>query len=196
MFPRGIATDAVSRFACCSVRLPLTVGVQVIIFVKKDMSSCTEFVLDDLLAVTVIPVEDYDPGFADWQLHPVIPSEGFAPSTANAVVIGNPISTNLPVIPLVRKTGKASDSESDAVADRAHTVKVSCEADCRDLSVLTTLLRIERTPSHLLLTFRGGKQGFVQANEDNYVCEVERSDAKTTIQFRIQNIMGIQHITS
>ena len=99
-------------------------------------------------------------------------------------------------------TGKAKDSEADSVAGRAHTVTVSCEADTRDLTadangktVLDHLLTLERTPSHLLLTFRGGQQGFAAATEDAYTCETERDGAKVSVTFKIHCLMGIQLIT-
>ena len=53
---------------------------------------------------------------------------------------------------------------------------------------------LERTPCHLLLSFRGGKQAFVSASEDTYLCTVERDGAKTSVAFKIQCMMGIQMI--
>jgi hypothetical protein len=35
---------------------------------------------------------------------------------------------------------------------------------------------------------------FVAATRDSYLCEVERNGAKTSVSFRIYNLMGIQLI--
>jgi hypothetical protein len=81
------------------------------------------------------------------------------------------------------------------VAGRLHTVKVTCRADGRDFSVYGLLLQLERTPSHLLLTFRDGTRGFAQATADSYLCTVERDGAKISVSLRVQNTMGIQLIS-
>lgn len=166
------------------------------------MLNCKEYELDDLLAVTAIPVSDFSPGTATWQLKPSIASASLSPTLTNAVAIGlQPATTGGRLVPIKRLSGKAKDSEGDSVAGRKHTVSVSCEADDRDLTadsrgetVLDYLLRLERTPSHLLLTFRGGQRAFVVATEDTYTCEVERNGAKTSVSFKIENLMGIQLI--
>lgn len=167
------------------------------------MLNCKEYELDDLLAVTAIPVTDFSPGTAAWQLKPVIASASLSPTLTNAVAIGLQPVTGGRLIPIKRMSGKAKDSEGDSVAGRKHTVSVSCEADDRDLTadsrgetVLDHLLRLERTPSHLLLTFRGGQRAFVIATDDTYTCEVSRDGAKTSVQFKIENLMGIQLITA
>lgn len=157
------------------------------------MNSCKEFVLDDLMAITAVPVADMDVGMSSWQLRPTIEEEYFFPSYANAVTIGRqPAEPGGMLIPIVRFTGKAKDEESDAVAGRLHTVTVTCQADDRDAEVWDYLLLLERTPSHLVLTFRDGSRAFVSATEDTYLCTVERDGAKTSVEFRIQDLMGIQ----
>ena len=50
--------------------------------------SCKEFDLDDLLAITVIPVTDYNPGLSGWQVLPTIPNTSFSPPLSNAIAIG------------------------------------------------------------------------------------------------------------
>ena len=161
------------------------------------MNSCKEFALDDLLAVAAIPVSDYNIGTAAWQLRPVIPSSSFAPNMANAITIGlKPVVTGGTLIPIIRSTGKAKDAERSSVAGRKHSVSVQCEADDREGDTWGHLLTLERTPCHLLLMFRGGTRGFVQATADTYTCEVERDGAKTSVAFKIEDIMGIQLITS
>ena len=94
----------------------------------------------------------------------------------------------------MRLTGKAKDDESDSVASRLHAVNVTCQVDDRDFSVWEHLQTLERTPSHLLLTFRDKTCGFASANVDTYQCTVERNGAKATVTFRLQNHMGIQLI--
>lgn len=158
--------------------------------------SCLEYNLDDLLAVTALPVADYSPYTHDWQLKPTIPAAAFTPSLTNAIAIGlQPATTGGELVPITRKSGKAKDSESDSVAGRKHSVTVSCEADDRDPATWDYLLSLERTPSHLLLTFRGGQRAFVQASADSYLCEVNRENAKTSVDFKVENLMGIQLIT-
>ena len=173
------------------------------------MPTCKEFYRDDLMAITAIPVANYNPaavpvaspsGVTSWQLTPTITIEDFAPSWIGAVTIGSrPDATGVPVIPIIRASGKANDDEKDSVAGRLHTVNVSCQVDDRDLSpdtavltILDRLLRLERTPSHLFLTFRDNSCAFVQASKDTYLCTVDRDGAKTTVQFRIECLMGIQ----
>ena len=158
--------------------------------------SCKEFNLDDLLAITAIPVTDYSMGTRDWQLKPTILNTAFSPSLTNAITIGiMPATAGGKLIPIMRASGKAKDSEDDSVAGRKHSVSVSFEADDRESAVWNYLFSLERTPCHLLLTFRGGTRGFVAATEDTYMCEVDRSGGKTSVSFKIENLMGIQLIT-
>lgn len=145
------------------------------------------------MAIIAIPVDDYTPGFAPWQLTPTIPIAEFLPVLDNAIAIGQkPAVADGALIPIIKLTGKAKDDESDSVASRMHKVSVSCQADDRDSETWNHLLSLERTPSHLLLTFRDGTRGFVQATVDTYACTVEREGAKTSVAFSIENTMGIQ----
>lgn len=156
------------------------------------MTTCKEY-RDDVMTITAIPVTDFNLGTAQWQLTPTIAKTGFSPTLSTAITIGTfPATTNGTLIPIVRTTGKAKDDESDSVAGRLHTVTVNCQVDERDTSVWDNLLTLERTPSHLLLTFRDGSQAFVAATKDSYIFTVDRDGAKTSVQFRIQNYMGIQ----
>lgn len=162
------------------------------------MNSCREYALDDLTAVTAIPIGNIaasDPASAVNSLTPTIRSASFSPSLAGAITIGTlPAMQGGDLIPIRRGTGKAKDDESDSVAGRGHTVTVSCEVDDRDGAVWAPLLTLERSPRHLILTFRGGARAFVSATQDSYLCTVERDGAKTSVQFRVQNLMGIQLI--
>lgn len=170
--------------------------------------SCKEFDLDDLLAITAIPVADYSLGLKAWQLTPTVTNAELCASLVsteednsynhleNAIVIGlQPAVTSGKLIPIIRASGKAKDDEDDSVAGRKHSVDVSCEADDREGTVWNYLLTLERTPCHLLLSFRNGAQGFVAATEDTYTCEVSRDGAKTSVKFDIDNLMGIQLVT-
>lgn len=158
--------------------------------------SCKEFNLDDLLAITAIPVTDYSLGTRDWQLKPTILNTAFSPPLTNAIAIGiMPATAGGKLIPIMRASGKVKDTEDDSVAGRKHSVSVSFEADDRESVVWNYLFSLERTPCHLLLTFRGGTRGFVAATEDTYMCEVDRSGGKTSVSFKIENLMGVQLIT-
>lgn len=160
------------------------------------MNSCKEFDLDDVMAITAIPVANIlaaDPSSAANSLTPVIGASGFSPSLAGAITIGRqPAASGVALIPIVPWTGKAKDSESDSVAGRLHTVDVTCEVDDRDGTVWAHLLTLERTPRHLLLTFRNKAQAFVSADRDTYTFTVGRDGAKTTASFTIHDLMGIQ----
>lgn len=166
------------------------------------MPTCKEFALDDLMAITAIPVVDFNPaavpdgspsGINSWLLTPVIPKAQFSPALTHAITIGQqPATTGGILIPIMRLTGKAKDDESDQTAGRLHKVTVNCQIDDRDPSAWTNLLTLERTPSHLLLTFRDQSRAFVQASKDTYLCTVDRDGAKTSVQFRIECLMGIQ----
>ena len=168
------------------------------------MTNCKEFVLDDVMAVTAIPVADYNPadmpdvfasGVAPWLLAPVIPSSQFAPPLGNSITIGlQPAADGGTLIPIIRMSGKAADEENDQTAGRLHKVTVNAQVDERDTAVWEYLLVLERTSSHLLLTFRDQSRAFVQGGKDTYLCTVSRDGAKTSVQFRIECLMGIQTI--
>lgn len=160
--------------------------------------ACGEYTYDNLLAITAIPVTDYDLGSLDWQLKPTIRNTAFSPPiNAKTIVIGlQPAVTGGFLVPMKRDSGSVKDSESDSVAGRKHTVSVECEADERNPLVRDILLQLERTPSHLLLTFRNGVQGFASATIDTYQCAVDRSGGKTNVKFDLENLMGIQIITT
>lgn len=165
------------------------------------MPTCKEFFLDDIMAICAIPVTDFNPAAVSggsinsWLLTPVIPKAQFSPTLTRAITIGQqPATTDGTLIPIMRGTGKAKDDESDQTAGRLHKVTVNCQIDDRDPSVWSNLLTLERTPSHLLLTFREKSRAFVQAGKDTYLCTVDRDGAKTSVQFRIECLMGIQMI--
>lgn len=161
------------------------------------MTNCKEFVLDDVMAVTAIPLANISASSITSpvnQLSPTLPSSTIVPSMlSSSITIGlQPTVLGGTLIPIMRKSGKAKDDESDSVAGRLHTVTVTCEADDRDSDVWNHFLALERTPSHLLLTFRDNTRAFVSATEDTYLCNVERDGSKTSITLRVQNLIGIQ----
>lgn len=161
------------------------------------MTNCKEFVLDDVMAITAIPLANISASSITSpvnQLSPTLSSSAIVPSMlSSSITIGlQPAVLGGTLIPIMRKSGKAKDDESDSVAGRLHTVTVTCEADDRDSDVWNHLLTLERTPSHLLLTFRDNTRAFVSATEDTYLCNVERDGSKTSITLRVQNLMGIQ----
>lgn len=161
------------------------------------MTNCKEFVLDDVMAITTIPLANISASSITSpvnQLSPTLPSSAIVPSMlSSSITIGlQPAVLGGTLIPIMRKSGKAKDDESDSVAGRLHTVTVTCEADDRDSDVWNHLLTLEHTPSHLLLTFRDNTRAFVSATEDTYLCNVERDGSKTSITLRVQNLMGIQ----
>lgn len=180
---------------------------------------CREF-LADVLEVTAIPVGEIQPAADKWHVMKTVAEHGtsntfnaafkskdevrkdndtlvdYAPKPAGTVTIGlRAAFAGGKLVPAIRKTGKAKDDESDSVAGRLHKVTVGCEVDDRDSDVWGTLLGLERTPSHLLLTFRDGSRGFVWATEDSYLLTVDRDGARTSVQFRIEDDMGIQLLT-
>ena len=180
------------------------------------MTNCKEFPLDDLMAITAIPVADIpasDTTSPVNTLTPTISRAAFYPTLAHAVTIGRTPLDLTPsggvqnraacLVPIRRLTGKAKDEESDSVAGRLHTVTATCEADERDgtlwapvtaLSGAPCSLHLERTPCHLVLQFRDGTLGFATATPDTYLCTIDRDGAKVNIQFRLQNWLGIQMI--
>ena len=136
------------------------------------MTNCKEFVLDDVMAITAIPLSNIsasDPASPANQLTPTIPASAItALMLANSITIGLfPIAKNVTLIPIMRRSGKAKDDESDNVAGRFHTVTVTCEADERDTDIWENLLALERTPAHLLLSFRDNSRAFVAARCKN-----------------------------
>ena len=159
------------------------------------MNSCKEFALDDVMAITAIPIGDMILGASSWQLSPTILSSGFSPVLTNAITIGlQPATVGGSLIPIIRKTGKTKDEESDSVAGRKHTVTANCEVDDRDSDVWSLLHQLEITPCHLLLTFRDNTRAFVCGTQDSYLCETERDGARTSVSFRMECLFGIQLI--
>lgn len=161
------------------------------------MTNCKEFVLDDVMAITAIPLANISASSITSpvnQLSPTLPSSSIVPSMlSGSITIGlQPAAIGGTLIPIMRKSGKAKDDENDSVAGRLHAVTVTCEVDDRDFDVWNHLFTLERTPSHLLLTFRDNTRAFVSATEDTYLCSVERDGSKTSVTLRIQNLMGIQ----
>lgn len=161
------------------------------------MPNCKEFILDDVMAITAIPLANIPAGSISSpvnQLTSTLPKSSIAPSMlAGSITIGlQPATPGGALIPIMRKSGKAKDDESDSVAGRLHTVTVTCEADDRDPDVWNDLLTLERTTSHFLLVFRDNTRAFVAATADTYLCTIERDGSKTSINLRVQNIMGIQ----
>lgn len=172
------------------------------------MESCKHNEFDDLAAVTAIPIGNITATTATSPVNiltPTIAKADFGtPSLAGAVTIGvRPEATNGTLIPIMRDTATAKDTEADSVAGRLHTVSVNMEVDTRKGELWGAVaapgnppcsLYLERNAFHLLLTLRDGTQGFVAATEDTYQCDIERDGSKTTVAFRIQNMMGIQLI--
>jgi hypothetical protein len=158
------------------------------------MNNCKEIQLDDVLAVVALPLANISASDVSSPVNTLTPTiPAFTPSYANAIAIGlKAPAADVTLIPIERKTGKAKDDVGDSVSGRLHTVQVTCEVDDSEASVWTALYVLERTPRHLLLTFRGGSRAFVAATEDTYQCTVERDGAKTTVSLKIQNLMGMQ----
>lgn len=166
------------------------------------MNNCREYLLD-VMTIAAIPVKETDDDNVSYLVNQLTPYVDGLPSDilTGAVVFGLTAPAGATLVPIMRMTGKAKDDESDSVAGRLHTVTASCEVDERGGEIWTRLatgvpcsLSLERNAHHLLLTFRDGSQAFVAANTDCYQCNVERDGAKVTVQFRIQNIMGIQQV--
>ena len=180
--------------------------------------NCLE-IFDDILSVTAIPVEEIPPSADAWRVEKTVTEHGtsdtfnaafenkgnvmdgselvdYSPNPDGTITIG--ISPDYPsgnLVPIIRNSGKVKDSPSDATAGRLHTVTVTCEVDDRDGTVWADLLKLERMPSHLLVTYRNGRRAFAEGTEDSYLCSVERSGAKTSVTLRVQNIMGLQLLT-
>lgn len=155
--------------------------------------NCKEFYLDDVMAIVAVPVDDYDFWPYVSPLHPTIASVDLSLPMTNAIVIGQQAATDGgDLIPIIKMTGKAEDSEDDSVAGRKHTVTVKCEVDDRESDTWPLLRTLETMPRHLLLTFRGKKQAFVAASKDTYQFRVSRSGAKTSVQFHIESLSGLQ----
>ena len=158
------------------------------------MNNCSEYVLDDMVAITAIPIDDYE-AIGSTSLEPTIKAADFAPSLINAIVVGiYPAEAGGVVIPIVKSTGKVKDSESKNVAGRSHNVNVECDIDDRDASLWPVIVNLERNAYHLLLTLRDGTRTFVQATEDSYMCTSERGSGKTSLTFKVHNMMGMQLI--
>ena len=156
--------------------------------------SCKEFYLDDVMAITAVPIEDYT-GWQEKVFMPTIAGSGFTLPLTHAIVIGlHPATSGGDLIPIMLRTGKAEDTENDDVAGRKHVVTVKCEIDDRDSGVWPLLRTLELTCRHLLLTFRGGQQAFVAATQDTYLFEVNRDGSKTSVSFRIESLPGLQMI--
>lgn len=161
------------------------------------MNACKEFALDDVFAIVAIPVSNISAGDLMSPVNILTPTIDRSAVTTemltDAVTLGlQPVLEGGVLIPIIRNSGKAKDDESDSVAGRLHSVTVKCEADDRDSETWDHLRLLERTPSHLLLTYRDGSRAFVSATQDTYLCTVERSGSNTSVSFKIQNLIGMQ----
>lgn len=146
------------------------------------------------MAIVAVPVEDFRPA-SQWQIKKTIDEEQFSPVLTHAVTIGMiPAVAGGVLIPIRHMTGKVKDSEQTAVSGRSHTVQVTCEVDDRDSEVWDTVLGLERTECHLILTFHDASRAFVEATRDSYQMTSERDGSKMTVTFRIHNLMGLQMI--
>ena len=157
------------------------------------MISCKEFALEDLMAIVAIPLDKYIPTGTS-EIEPTLEHDDFEPVIDDdAITIGSVAPVGA-LIPIMLATGKVKDSTSDSVAGRLHTVAVSCEIDQRDSDVWALLLRLERTPRHLIITSRDGTRFFAQATRDTYLCNTDRDGSKTTVSFTVKCLMGLQEI--
>ncbi len=158
--------------------------------------NCKEIQLDDVLGIVALPIANIPAGDISSPVNVLTPTvPDFTPSYTGAIAIGlQAPAQGVTLVPIERGTGKAKDDSGDSVAGRLHTVQVSCDVDDRDASAWSPLFTLERTPRHLILTFRGGQRAFIAATEDNYTCTVERDGAKTSVIFKIQCLMGMQLI--
>ena len=90
------------------------------------MRYCQEFSESKIASVIAVPVGDCTMDAAS-QLSPTVFTSAYAASLTHAVSIGRvPAMQGGDVIPHIADTMKLSDSESDSVAGRLHTVKFKC----------------------------------------------------------------------
>ena len=151
------------------------------------MANCREFALDDLAAIVAIPVwKQCGTGMSVESLAGLVQDE-------DSIVVGSFVRAGS-LIPILHATGKVSDTVSDTVAGRLHTVTVKCDVDIRNPEVVPFLRRLQQTPSHLILTSHNGDRFGVYATEYTYLCETEQDDEKTPLSIRIQSVMGLQRI--
>lgn len=177
------------------------------------MANCKEYNLDDMVAITAIPVRDIPAdgvGSPVNSLTPTIGKADFHPTLEHAITIGRKlldlsvaggtVNRSAYLVPIKRDSGKVKDDSSDSVSGRLHTVTVHCEVDERGGEIWAPTgqnqppccMQLERTAHHLVLTFRDCTMGFVAASEDTYLCTVDRDGAKVSVQFRVQDLMGVQ----
>lgn len=148
--------------------------------------------MDNMVAITAIPVDEFSVGSAALY-GPTISEDDFAPPLTNAIVIGQYAAVDFGiVIPIIRNSGKVKDTEQDQVAGRAHNVSIQCEVDDRDSSLWQYIRQLERSAFHLILTLHDGSRVFVQVTRDTYQCTTERGDGKTSMQFKVHNLTGMQ----
>ena len=155
--------------------------------------TCKEFSLDDLMAIIAIPLDKYV-SQGKSEIEPTIDRDDFSPVYDDDTITIGAVTPAGSRIPILTGTGKVKDTTSDSVAGRLHTVTVSCDIDQRDSDVWALLLKLERTPRHLILTSRDGTLFFVQSTQDTYLCSKDRDGEKTTVTFRVQCLMGLQEI--
>lgn len=148
---------------------------------------------DETLAITAIPIVNDLEAVVNTLTPTITVSDDYfnAARLAGAITVG---AQSGALIPMIRRTGRSKDDESDGVAGRLHTVTVTCDVDSRVQEIWGRLLALERAAHHLLLTFRSGNRAFVRATRDGYQCRTDRDGAKTSITFSLQNWMGVQMI--
>lgn len=162
------------------------------------MSNCTETLLKGIAAIIAVPEKDLSLTTTA-QLSPVIKTGAGTQLTflrTNAIGIGRgkDISTLIRTIPTA-EYAEAKDSENDNVAGRSHSITVEVDINDDNTSVLPWLLTLEREAHSLILCLTNGRYYVATATEDSYQFTVSRETNKTSIEFRIHNLMGCQRCT-
>lgn len=162
------------------------------------MSNCTETRLKGVAAILAVPVDDLSLT-ASAQVSPIIKTGAGSQLTfrkENTIGIGrgSALATIIRTTPTT-DYAEAKDSESDNVGGRSHTVTVQGDINDDNLDTLAYLLTLERTAHSLILVLANGRYYVVTATEDSYQFTVNRETNKTSIEFRIHNLMGCQRCT-
>lgn len=98
------------------------------------------------------------------------------------------------VVMIAGMRGSIKDDESDSVAGRIHTVTLTADVNESSASTRSSLRRLESRAHALLLYFRDGRMGLVQCDRDSYLTTVARGETHSSIQMRIQDLLGIQWV--
>jgi len=97
-------------------------------------------------------------------------------------------------IPVMRKTGKLSETEKVELSGKSYTVTLTWDADKLDKETYDKLKNLEKEFKHLKIKTFGNNFSFVRSTEDGYRFTQEEEAGVMKCELSVMNISGIQRM--